>query len=259
MQRMTAVLAGFALLLLVTTARAEDTNVPGRLIVQANDTEPTCSTAASDGELCVEGDAEVKTNLIVAGTAGITGNTTVGGTLGVTGASTLTGNTTVSGTLTVTGASTMNGTLTMGTADDIDMSGNQIIAVLREYTDKTTNYTVAGDDCGQVLVTDDDTRVFTLPDAAAANKGCEVTFVVFAADDAALVSISPHSSDGIQGGCCYVNDAATTACAKMAGTADKDLQCTKAEQNLGDTVTLVSDGAGQWYITSCYGPWVTES
>lgn len=248
-----------ALLFVPTIASAGDTNVPGRLLVQANDTAPTCSTAASDGELCVEGDAEVKTNLAVAGTAAVTGNTTVGGTLGVTGASTLIGDTTVTGTLTVTGAMTSNGGLTMGASDDIDMSGNQIIAVLKEYTDKTGNYTVTGDDCGQVLVTDDDNRVFTLPDAAAANKGCEVTFIVFAADDAALVSIDPHSSDGIQGGCCYVKDDATVLCAKMAGTEDKDLQCTKAEQNLGDHVTVVSDGAGDWYITSCYGPWVTES
>ena len=230
-----------AMLLFSGAALAEDTNMPTRLIVQAGDAAITCSTAASAGEICSEGDIEIQGNLATAGTSTLTGAAALGSTLSV------------------AGATTLNGTLTMGTSDDIDLSANQLRAVLVDYTDKTENYTVTTDDCGAVLVTNDDNRVLTLPDAAAANKGCVVTFINIAADDAALISIDPHSSDGINGGCCYVKDDATVLCAKMAGTANKDLQNTKAEQNLGDHVTVVSDGSAGWYITSCYGSWVTES
>ena len=220
-------------------AMAEDTNVPGRLIVQSTDAAPTCSTAASAGELCVEGDAEVKTNLAVAGTSTLTG------------AITLTGAVAAGSTVSIANDLTMSA--------DIDMGGNELYGVLTYFPDKTADYTVDGDDCGTTITTNDDNRVITLPAVATANTGCRVTFVNTAAADASLISISPNANDGIFGGCCSVNDAATTVCVAFSGTDDKDLQNTKAEQNKGDHVTLISDGSTGWYVLGCFGSWASES
>jgi len=69
-------------LALPVAALAGTTNIPGRLIIQTDDSAPTCSTATGDGMLCVESAVELQS------TCAITGNTTIGGTLAVTGATT---------------------------------------------------------------------------------------------------------------------------------------------------------------------------
>ena len=225
---MTRLLATLAIILAPALAFAGDTNLPGRLIIQSSDTAPTCSTASADGSLCIEGATELQSTLAVAGAA------------------------TLAGAATISGATTLGG--------DLDLGGNELGGQLTGFEDLTADDTMDGDDCGRTVTTNDDGRVITLPNAAAANLGCRITFVVTAADDAAKVSISPHSSDGIFGLCCGVNDAATTACVALSGTADKDLEDAKAEQNVGDSVTLISDGATGWYATGCVGAgWVSES
>lgn len=235
-----------AMLLMPTVAGAGDTNIYTRLIVQDGWDAPTCSVASADGALCIEGILETQ------GAATLTGAVTMSSTVAVTGAATL------SSTLAVTGASTLSGGATL--AGDLVMGGNDIGGQLTGFEDLTGDDTMAVTDCGRTVSTNDDNRVITLPDAAAGNLGCRITVVVTAADDAAKVSISPDSGDGIYGMCCGVNDAATTACVALSGTADKDLECQKGEQNKGDSVTLISDGSTGWYVHGCVGAgWASES
>lgn len=215
-------------------AFAGDTNLPGRLIVQTSDTAPTCATAAADGSLCIQGAVEAQSTLAVAGASTLTGATTL------------------------TGSVTTGSTLTLGGA--IVAAGNDIGGQLTGFEDLTANDTMAITDCGRTVTTNDATRVITLPAVAAANAGCRITFIATGADDTGLVSLSPNASDGIFGMCCGVNDAATTACVALSGTDDKDLEATAAEQNKGDNVTLISDGATGWYAVGCVGAgWASES
>jgi hypothetical protein len=210
-----SLIAMLALCTFASSAFAADTNLPSRVVVQSSDTAPTCTTATTDGELCVQGDAEVRTNLVVVGTAAVTGAATMSSTLGVTGA--LTG--------------------------------------LRKHIAGSSAYTVvAPDDCGAIITTATDTAVITLPNAAAANLGCMVTVINTGADGAALISVSAHSSDGIDGSCIGEGPAFV----ELSGTADKDLQNTKATANKGDAVTIVSDGSAGWYVLSCLGVWASQ-
>lgn len=201
-----------------TVAQAADTNLVSRLVMQtAHGTIPTCASASGDGDICVGDDLQT------------VGEVIVGSTL------------------------TANGGITLGGA--VAGAGQTITGHLSTWTDKTSNYTVAVTDCGTVLATDDDNRVFTLPAVAAANKGCIVTIVNFAADGGALMSISPNSADGIYGGC----TGAGPAYYHFSGTDDKDAQNTKATQDKGDFMTLVSDGSTGWFVIACTGIWASEA
>lgn len=236
---MRSLLAGLLVLGVGLAAAAEDTNLPGRLVVQANDTEPTCSTAVSAGELCVEGDAEVLTNLEVDGTATLAGATTITGALAC------------GSTLTVAGTTTLSSPL--------HMDGNYMYHVRSLFTDKTTDYTIESDDCGATIVTDDDNRVFTLPAVAPENQGCHVVFVNTAADASAKVSISPNANDAIVGTCCGPGPGNVPQCTAFDEVDDKDVINTKTTQHRGDYIRLISDGTLGWYSISCEGIWESES
>lgn len=216
-----------------------DTNIPGRLIVQATDAEPTCTTATIAGELCVEGDAEVQDNLAVAGTTTLTGATTVTGALAC------------GSTLTVAGQTNL--------AASLHMDGNAIYHVRSLFTDKTTDYTVESDDCGATLVTNDDNRVFTLPAVATGNQGCHVVIVNTAADAQAKISISPNANDAIFGTCCGPGPGNVPQCTAFDEVDNKDIINTKATQHRGDYIRLISDGSAGWYTISCEGVWASES
>jgi hypothetical protein len=160
--------------------------------------------------------------------------------------------------VTQAGAVVTAGSITAG--GDVNGNGNTLYGQLTGFEDLTGDDTMAVSDCGKTVTTNDSGRVITLPDAAAGNIGCRITFIVTAADDNGIVSISPHTSDGIYGQCCGVNDAATTACVALSGAANKDLEDAAAEQNKGDSVTLVSDGSTGWYTVGCIGSgWGSES
>lgn len=209
-------------------AHAGDTNLDGRIVTQtAYGTVPTCSTASGDGDVCV-GDALETVGAAVIG-----------------------------GTLTSTGAMTATGGITLG--GNLTAAANKITGQLQGFEDLTSDQALDATDCGAVVSTNDDNRVITLPAVAAGNLGCILRIVNTAADDAALISISPNASDGIYGTCCGVDDAATTACVHLSGTDNKDAQNTKATQNKGDNITLVSDGSTGWYVLSCVGIWASEA
>lgn len=171
--------------------------------------------------------------------AASSGNTVVAGTLAVTGdvavntdkfaVTASSGNTTIAGTCAVTGA----------------LSG-----LAKSQTVTGSAYTVTAADGGIVVIAAADNDVVTLPDAAAGNKGVKVTVVNGGADDAAKVSISPHSSDGIFG---------TVAAVSASGTVDKDWINTKSGANKGDYTTLVSDGSTGWFIVGGVGVWASQT
>lgn len=72
-------------------AATADSLTKGRLLVSATNTKPTCATAGSAGEACVDGDLETNGALDVAGAATLRAAATVATTLGVTGLTTATG------------------------------------------------------------------------------------------------------------------------------------------------------------------------
>ncbi len=117
-------------------------------------------------------------------------------------------------------------------------------------------YTVgsaADGDC--VIHTATDTAVITLPDAAAGNAGQRVTVQNTGADAAALISVSPHSSDKIYGG---IHGAAGGDLVSFGAVADKDILNTKATAKKGDYVVLVSDGSTGWYVIGGKGVWASQ-
>lgn len=105
----------------VALVMAGDSNTIGRLIVQTGTAEPTCATAAADGELCVSGDIETNSNIDVAGTSTLTGAVTTGGltsvcngACGTPGVSTAAGDLYVEDALEVDGVSNVAGIVTFG-------------------------------------------------------------------------------------------------------------------------------------------------
>jgi hypothetical protein len=117
-------------------------------------------------------------------------------------------------------------------------------------------YTVTTADGDIYIACGADNDVVTLPDAAAANKGMRVTVQNVGADGACLISISPHSSDGIRGG---VHGAAGGDLVSFAGTHDKDAQNTKATAKEGDYLILISDGVDDWWVVGGKGVWATQA
>lgn len=145
--------------------------------------------------------------------------------------------------------------------DDLTVGDDALVSGKLDVTETITGnrlvsaggaaYTVnAIADSGCIITTATDNAVITLPDAAAGNKGCVVTVVNTGADDAAKVSISPHSSDKIYG---------TVAAVSSAAGTDKDWINTKSGANKGDYTTLFCDGSTGWYIIGGVGVWASEA
>ena len=147
---------------------------------------------------------------------------------------------------------------------DLDSSGLRIMqGALQQWlheqqTAAIAETVTAPDDCGDIFYASTDNTVVQLPDAAAANKGCEITVFNSGADAAALVSISPHSSDTIEGSCIGTTGAGAATLINFTGTANKDIQNTKATAQKGDVAKIVSDGTSAWYVLSCMGQWASE-
>jgi hypothetical protein len=146
----------------------------------------------------------------------------------------------------------------------IDSSGVRIkTGALQQWLHETQTAVIAEtftapDDCGDIMFANVDNTVIQLPDAAAANKGCEITVINNAADAAALVSLSPHATDGIDGSCVGIDGAGAATVVIFSGTVNKDIRNTKATQEKGDYVKLISDGTAGWFVTGCVGEWASE-
>jgi len=119
-----------------TTLRADlsvagNTSMTGTLDV---DGATTLDGTRIDGDLDLNGSADISTNALIGGTLGVTGATTLSSTLGVTGGTTLSstlgvsGATTLSSTLGVTGNTTVGGTL--GVTGDTSLSNASLSGTL---------------------------------------------------------------------------------------------------------------------------------
>jgi outer membrane lipoprotein SlyB len=216
------------LVALLFGACANDTNLnPGRLKVHATyGSSITCATAASDGEVCVEGDIETESNLDVAGTATLTGAVTAGSTVAATGA--------------VTGASFS------ATAGDIQGS--------RPWELVTTAETATTADCGKIYASATHLQTVLLPAVATANAGCCVTLINTAASGAAFVGFSVNASDAVFG---EIANAGQDSAA--SGTDDEAWGNTKATAIKGDRATLCSDGSTGWFIMEGVGIWASAA
>jgi hypothetical protein len=120
----------------------------------------------------------------------------------------------------------------------------------------------APSDCNGVTIATgtsvlNDYAVLQLPDAAASNKGCQLTVINGGADGAIAVRFSPHASDGIEGSCVGVTGAGAATVVEFSGTADSDIVNTLATANKGDRATVVSDGTSAWWVIDCVGEWAS--
>ncbi len=110
--------------------------------------------------------------------------------------------------------------------------------------------TLDASDCGKpIMVTAaHDGNTITLPALTAVPEGCVYRFHYVGADGGALLDITPNASDGIEGGCTLAASVVT-----FSGTDDADIGITKATIQKGDTLTLTSGDADDWYASAIQG------
>jgi len=108
---------------------------------------------------------------------------------------------------------------------------------------KSADYTMTAADSGIVTYIDTDAKTITLP---ATVVGMVFTFVNSGDDGDVKLTISPNSSDKIQG-------------AGISAADNKDLVNTKSTAKKGDKVTLIGDGADGWFVSEMSGTWVRET
>ena len=125
------------------------------------------------------------------------------------------------------------------------------------------DYTVTSDDNGKVLGIATDAKTITLP-LAASNTGMVLTIVNMGAAGNNIITISPNALDAIFGNVSSSagkNADATTADGLVdisGGVVNKNWINTKATANVGDRITLMSDGGTKWIILGGVGVWVSE-
>jgi hypothetical protein len=135
---------------------------------------------------------------------------------------------------------------------DGQISGRRLVL----YEDSATYTIDASKDCNGVFHSAALPVVVTLPDISATVSGCMVTLVN--TDDTQSAAFSPHSSDSIFGRCASVADGTMTT---LSGTANKDVQNTAGNSEMGDSITVVAMNTAKqpgWYVISCTGVWTSE-
>ena len=122
-------------------------------------------------------------------------------------------------------------------------------------TEITGNIALDASDCGKhhYVTAGINGNTITLPALASTPAGCELSFYYVGANGAALVDISPNANDGIEGTCTLA-----AALVTFSGTDDADIGLTGATGLKGDTITLVSGNADDWYVQSCTGIWANN-
>lgn len=104
---------------------------------------------------------------------------------------------------------------------------------------KTAAFTVTNEDHGKIFaLTLLAGIVVTLPSSDATTRGLKVTFQNALLPTSNDYRIAPASGEAIK-----------------YGTADQDIINTAGTDVLGDSVTLVADGAGGWAVTAQVGIW----
>lgn len=122
-------------------------------------------------------------------------------------------------------------------------AGGQISYAAAKAQTKSSSFTAAEADVGQVTSIDTDGVVITLP---ATVVGMVFEFVNAGADGAVGFSVSPSALDKIMG-------------CGLTSADNKDLINTKATAKKGDRVVLVADGVNGWYLLEMIGTWAREA
>ena len=114
----------------------------------------------------------------------------------------------------------------------------------------TDDEVVAAADCGKTYFQGTDAKVFTLPATIA---GCRLTFVNVGAAGNNNVRIDPDNADYIAG------TFTLAASVVVKDTTDGNyIDNTKGTSKPGDSVTIVGNGVGGWFITASTGIWASE-
>lgn len=126
--------------------------------------------------------------------------------------------------------------------------------ILRRQTLVTDNTTLRVEDSGVTYNIATDAKTFELPAITAGNLGVTYRFRNTGADGAVALTISPASTDGING---TIPNAAADSVA--SGALNKNLVNTKATANNMDWVEVTAVALTKWAITGGVGIWASEA
>lgn len=110
----------------------------------------------------------------------------------------------------------------------------------------TADTTLTAADSGKVVVVNAAaSKTITLPAATLTGMRFTVTHQVATSSGAGHL-VDPAGTDLVRGN-------------GVTPAAGKGVVCSQATSRIGDSVTLVCDGAGAWYIESVTGTWASEA
>ena len=133
-------------------------------------------------------------------------------------------------------------------------TSNDAILVRKAQSTITATRTLTEADAGKEYNIATDALVVTLPAITADNIGMEFTFRNTGADGNNIITLSPASSDGING---TIANAAADSVA--SGVVNKDLINTKATANNGDFVKIRAVALTKWFIMEGVGIWASQA
>jgi|TARA_R110002051_G_scaffold320117_1_gene404991 hypothetical protein len=129
-------------------------------------------------------------------------------------------------------------------------TSNSILRARSKQEALTTTQDINTNQAGTEFNIATDALVLTLPAITANNIGAEFTFRNTGADGNNIITLSPASSDAVNG---------TVAAVQGSGVVNKDWINTKATATTGDWCTLKAVELTGWYITGGDGVWASES
>lgn len=132
-------------------------------------------------------------------------------------------------------------------------TSNDEVLVRNKQVTLTNTQTLTDADAGKEYNIATDSLVITLPAITANNIGMEFLFRNSGADGNNIVTLSPASTDGINGS--IANAAADSV---ASGVVNKDLINTKATANNGDYVKLRAVALTKWFIEGGVGIWASQ-
>lgn len=146
--------------------------------------------------------------------------------------------------LTVSTLTVTTAVLTSGSVTSTFSAASGSLLLPSDKTVVTSTSLTAADSSKMIVVNTTTDVILTLPSTA---DGLRYDFFILTtAGSGKLHSISPASADKIMGKGITASD-------------NKDLQNTQATAAVGDSVTLVADGADGWYAQNISGTWARET
>lgn len=129
-------------------------------------------------------------------------------------------------------------------------TSNDVLRARSEQTTISTSGSVDANQAGGEFNIATDALTITLPTIDANNIGMEFTFRNTGADGNNIITLSPATTDSVNG---------TVAAVQAGGVVNKDWINTKATANKGDWCSLKAVALTEWYITGGDGVWASEA